>query len=54
MSNAVFHFIVDAKGKRKDNQEAIGHQWMVLENLVTLLFNDSLCDMNRPVIEKLA
>lgn len=51
---AVFHFIVDAKGKCEDNEEAMGHQWIALENLSSLLMNDSVCDLNRAVIEKLA
>lgn len=51
---AVFHFIVDVKGKCKDNNEAMGHQWIALGNLFSLLLNDSVCDLNRPAIEKLA
>ncbi len=51
---AVFHFIVDTKGKCEDNKEAMGHQWIALEKLVSLLLNDPVCDLNRPAIERLA
>lgn len=51
---AVFHFIVDVKGKCEDNEEAMGHQWIALENLSSLLMNDPVCDLNRAAIEKLA
>lgn len=32
----------------------MGHQWIALENLSSLLMNDPVCDLNRAVIEKLA
>lgn len=51
---AVFHFIVDAKGKCKDNEDAMGHQWIALEDLYFLLSKDSVCDLNKPAIKKLA
>lgn len=50
---AVFHFIVGAKGKCEDNEEAMGHQWVALENLSSLLMIDPVCDLNRAAIEKL-